>query len=200
DVVPAIQTDTQKYAFFPTTAPGTFLFHLVGTDWGGQTSEFTAQLYFVERGGNFTEAVAAYNAAGVGKLDLAGQKVAFAPQQKAGDTTLHAKTLAFSAQLQSPASFTAPFYPQMDNADVVVPSIQNLTGGSGEMQIEYFPGYVAAGLGPGEVFAQKTGTPLPVMFNGKQSGGVATPNLTVSGLSRKFGAVSGKTPDVASGS
>ena len=32
-------------------------------------------------------------------------------------------------------------------------------------------------------------------FNGKQSGGVATPNLTVSGLSRKFGTVSGSTPD-----
>jgi hypothetical protein len=32
-------------------------------------------------------------------------------------------------------------------------------------------------------------------FNGKQSGGVATPNLTVSGLSRKFGTVSGSTPN-----
>jgi hypothetical protein len=54
-------------------------------------------------------------------------------------------------------------------------------------------------MGPGEVFAQKIGTPLAVGFNGKQSGGVATPNLTVSGLSRKFGTVSGATPDAVAG-
>ena len=88
----------------------------------------------------------------------------------------------------------------MEGADVVVPSIAQLTGGSGDMPIEYFPGYVSGGIGPGEVFVQKTGAPLSVTFNGKQSGGVATPNLTVSGLSRKFGTVSGATPNnVAAG-
>jgi hypothetical protein len=78
----------------------------------------------------------------------------------------------------------------------VVPAIQQVSGGSGEMPIEFFADYVNNGMGKGEVFAQnKTGTtPLSVGFNGKQSGGVATPNLTVSGLSRKFGTVSGSNP------
>jgi hypothetical protein len=200
DVVPAID-HSGRYAFFPTGGPGTFLFHLIGTDWERQTSEFSAPLYFVERGGDFAQAVTAYNTSGTGQRDLAGQKVAFAAPGNPGDTTLNAKTLTFSAQPSAPSpTAISPFYPQMDGADVVVPAIQQLTGGPGDMSIQYFPGYLTGGLGPGEVFAQNTGAPLAVVFNGKQSGGVATPNLTVSGLSRKLGAVSGPTPDaVASG-
>jgi len=88
----------------------------------------------------------------------------------------------------------------MEQADVVVPAIQQVTGGAGEMPVQYYSPYLASGLGVGEVFLQKVGAPLAVGFNGKQSGGVATPNLTVSGLSRKFGTVSGATPDkVATG-
>jgi hypothetical protein len=199
DVVPAVDA-LGRYSFFPTTGPGTFLFHIIGTDWEGQTSEFTAPLYFVERGGDFAHAVNAYNASGTGQRDLAGQKIAFAAPNKPGDTTLHAKSLTFSAQPPSPvATAISPFHPQMDVAEVVVPSVQQLTGGSGDLQIVYFAGYLSGGMGPGEVFAQKTGTPLAVGFNGKQSGGVATPNLSVSGLSRKFGTVSGATPDAVAG-
>ena len=77
---------------------------------------------------------------------------------------------------------------------MVVPAIQQLSGGSGEMPIKFFADYLDTGMGLGEVFAQNTDAPLPVGFNGKQSGGVATPNLTVSGLSRKFGTVSGTDP------
>src|SRR5271170_3435602 len=90
----------------------------------------------------------------------------------------------------------------MEGADVVVPSIQQLTGGPGAMSIVYYPPYLTSGMNAGEVFAQTAGSPLvplKVGFNGKQSGGVATPNLTVSGLSRKFGTVSGATPDNVAG-
>jgi hypothetical protein len=203
DVVPALD-DLQRYAFFPTTGPNTFLFHIIGTDWEGQTAEFTAPLYFVERGGDFPKAVATYNSSGTGIRDFAGQKVAFAPSNRAGDTTFHASTLTFSAQPASPSPFSpSPFYPQVDGADIVVPSIQQLSGGSGALSVVYYNPYVAGGMNAGEVFLQKAGSPivpLSVGFNGKQSGGVATPNLTVSGLSRKFGTVSGATPDnVASG-
>jgi hypothetical protein len=200
DVVPAVDGQG-AYSFFPTAGPNSFLFHIVGVDWDGQTSEFSAPLYFVERGGDYANAVNVYNASGAGTRDLSGQKVAFAPSNKPGDATLQTGALTLNAQLlAAPPPDVAPFFPLMSNADVVVPSIQQLTGGSGAMSIQYFDGYVSGGLGPGEVFAKKTGSPLPVGFNGKQSGGVATPNLTVSGLSRKFGTVSGATPDnVAAG-
>lgn len=190
-----------RYSFFPTTGPNSFLFHVIGTDWEEQTSEFSAPLYFVERGGDFAHAVTVYNGSGTGTRDLSGQKVAFARPNNPGDTTLHASAMTFSAQPPTPSpTSVAPFFPQMDGADVTVPSIQQLTGGSGALSIVYFHGYITGGMGRGEVFAQKAGTPVPVGFNGKQSGGVATPNLTVSGLSRKFGTVSGANPNnVASG-
>jgi hypothetical protein len=200
DVSPALDT-SKHYAFFPTNGANSFLFHIVGTDWEGQTSEFTAPLYFIERGGNYSQAVVTYNTSGTGNRDLAGQKVAFAPHNKSGDTTFHASTLTFSAQPVSPSpSSPSPFYPQVDGADIVVPSIQQLSGGSGAMSVVYYAPYVSSGINHGEVFLQNAGSPLSVGFNGKQSGGVATPNLTVSGLSRKFGTVSGPTPDnVANG-
>ncbi len=201
DVVPQVvpgPDGTERYAFFPTNGPNTFLFHIIGTDWEENTSEFSAPLYFVERGGDFTKAVQAYNASGTGTRPLAGQKIAFAQPNHPADTSLQTNTLTFSAQPAPPAvpdpKAISPFFPRMDAADVVVPAIQQLTGGSGEMPIQFFSDYVTNGMGPGEVFAQKTGAPLTVGFNGKQSGGVATPNLTVSGLSRKFGTVSGSDP------
>lgn len=195
DVVPAVDS-SGRYSFFPTTGPNTFLFHIIGTDWEGQTSEFSAPLYFVERGGDFAGAVTAYNTSGTGTRKLSGQKVAFAQPNNPGDTSLATNTMTFSAQPPAPPpTAIAPFFPKMDSADVTVPSIQQLTGGAGELAIQYFPDYVTNGMNAGEVFAQKVGSPLSVGFNGKQSGGVATPNLTVSGLSRKFGTVSGSTPD-----
>jgi hypothetical protein len=195
DLVPAVDAQG-KYSFFPTDGPNSFLFHVVGVDYDGQTSEFAAPLYFVEQGGDYQNAVNNYNGSGTGTRDLSGQKVAFAPSNAPGDTTLHTSTMTFSAQLLNvPPNSPLLFFPQMTGADVVVPAIQQLTGGSGAMSIQYYGNYISGGLGQGEVFAQKAGSPLPVGFNGKQSGGVATPNLTVSGLSRKFGTVSGATPD-----
>jgi len=202
DVVPALD-DFGRYAFFPVNGPNTFLFHIIGTDWDGQTSEFSAPLYFVERGGDLPKAVSTYNSSGTGTRDLAGQQIAFAAHNKPGDTTLHATALTFSAQPVTPPTFSpSPFYPQLDGADVVVPSIQQISGGTGELSVVYYQPYVAGGMNAGEVFLQKAGSPivpLQVGFNGKQSGGVATPNLTVSGLSRKFGTVSGATPDNVAG-
>jgi hypothetical protein len=195
DSVPQVDS-SGAYSFFPTNGPNTFLFHIIGTDWEGKTSEFSAPLYFVERDGVLANAVTQYNVSGTGTRQLSGQSIAFAASNKPGDTALHTNTLTFSAQPPFPSiSAPLPFFPQMDAADVVVPAIQQISGGSGEMPIQFFPDYIASGMGPGEVFAQKTGTPQSVGFNGKQSGGVATPNLTVSGLSRKFGTVSGSTPN-----
>jgi hypothetical protein len=198
DVVPHVvpgPDGSARYAFFPTNGANSFLFHIIGTDWEGNTSEFSAPLYFVERGGDFTKAVAAYNSSGTGLRALAGQKIAFAQPNKPSDTSLQTSSLTFSAQPAAPPpTAVAPFFPSMDAAQVVVPAIQQLSGGSGEMGIKFFADYLNTGMGLGEVFAENTDAPLPVGFNGKQSGGVATPSLTVSGLSRKFGTVSGSDP------
>ena len=215
DLDPAsIVTDKNgMYSFFARVNNNPFLFHLAGQDaeqQAQQISDFTTPLYFVERGGDYPGAVSNYNGSGLNMRDMAGQKIAFAPSNNVGDTTLHASAMTFATA--PPSGTEPPFFPQMLGADVVVPAIQQVTGQPGATSIKLYDKYVSGvfgpdGFGPGGVFVQtvdpvtKLPTTLPVGFNGAQSGGVATPNLTVSGLSRKFGTVSGLSPDnIAGGS
>lgn len=81
-----------RYSFFPKVGGDYFQFHLVGQDaeqQAQQTSEFSTPLYFVERGGDYTNAVGRYNTSNLNQRNLEGQKIAYAPSNKAGDTTLH---------------------------------------------------------------------------------------------------------------
>jgi len=183
------------YSFFPQVTAGVnFPFHILGQDAEqqyAQSSDFVAGLYFVERGGLYDTAVLNYNGSSAGSLSLAGQKVAFAPSGKAGDTTLATTSIVFTA---SDTNHDVPFFPQMESAQVSVPAIQQVTGRSGNTGVSYFTDYLASDqLNPGEVFLQTLAN-VGVTFSGDQSGGVATPNLQVSGLSRKFGTVSGTDP------
>ena len=184
-----------KYSFFPKVGGQLFHFHLIGTDAEGQTSEFTTPLYFVELGGDYADAVNKWQTSGERTRDLAGQKIAYAASSKAGDTTLVTSNLTFDATLRAG---DPPFFPQMAGASVSVPAIQQITGQPGAVSIEYFPDYVSGDFGPGGVFVRTIAT-LGVGFRGDQSGGVATPNLQVSGLSRRFGTVSGTLNKIASG-
>jgi hypothetical protein len=190
------ETVNGKFSFFPKVGGQLFRFHLVGTDAEGQTHEFTSPLYFVELGGDFADAVNKWQTSGVRTRDLSGQKIAYAASSKPGDTTLQTSSLTFDAVLRAG---DPPFFPQMAGAAVRVPAIQQITGQPGAVSIEYFPDYVASDFGAGGVFVRTAGAPLAVGFRGDQSGGVATPNLQVSGLSRRFGTVSGPLNKIASG-
>jgi hypothetical protein len=184
------------YAFFPTVNGKKFQFHLVGEDAEGQPADFPTPLFFMELGGNASAAVDAWNLSGETTRNMAGQKIAFAQSAKAGDTTLHASTITVNAKV-GPGD--PPFFPAMKQAEVNVPAIQQITGGDGAMTVEYFPDYLTNDFKAGGVFVQKQGSPLPVDFNGQQSGGVATPSMQVSGLSRRFGTVSGPITDIGGG-
>jgi hypothetical protein len=188
------------YAFFPTVNGQRFQFHLVGEDSEGQTTDFTSPLYFVELGGLYDGpdgAVAKWNTSVETRRNTAGQKIAFAKSDKPSDTTLHASTMTIEAR-RFPGE-NPPFFPAMTQAEVNVPAIQQVSGGNGAMTVEFFPDYLTNNFKAGGVFAQKQGGPLPVTFNGQQSGGVATPNMQVSGLSRRFGTVSGPITDIGGG-
>jgi hypothetical protein len=185
------------YAFFPTVNGNQFQFHLVGEDAEGQTTDFTTPLFFMELGGTPAKAATAWNTSGETTRNMGGQKIAFAQSAKPGDTTLHASNMTIEAQ--DVAGGDPPFFPRMKRAEVNVPAIQQVAGGSGAMTVEFFPDYLANGFKPGGVFVQKQGGPLPVAFNGQQSGGIATPSMQVSGLSRRFGTVSGPISDIGSG-
>ncbi len=120
------------YSFFPQVTSGVnFPFHIVGQDAEQQypqSSDFSAGLYFVERGGLYDTAVSNYNGSPAGTLPLAGQKLAFAPSGKAGDTTLATASVTFTAVA---TNHDVPFFPQMKGAQVSVPAIEQVTGKGG---------------------------------------------------------------------
>jgi hypothetical protein len=193
------QLDGGIYSFFPKVGGQFFLFHLVGVDVDGQTAEFTAPLYFVEQSGAGHYATAAnnWNGSGQTQRDLGGQKVAYAPSSapSAGDAALDTARMTITTTLLGD---DPPFAPQMSGADVNVPSVQQLTGNPGAVSIQLYPDYVANDFKAGDVYVQTLST-LGVGFRGDQSGGVATPNLQVNGLSRRFGTVSGTLNTIANG-
>ena len=200
------QTDPTDgyYSFIPMVNGTPYLFHLVGQDaeqQGTQTSEFTSPLYFVEFSNDviYQHAVSNYQASGLRKRPLNGQKVAFAKSSKAGDTSFQTVDITFSAVKRPNGLLPPVFFPQMDGANVSVPAIQQVTGNSGALAIRFYQKYVDGDFGAGGVFVENAASALNVAFRGDQSGGVATPNLNVTGLSRQFGTVSGTLDNIASG-
>lgn len=212
-------------AFWPQVGGTDFLFHCIGQDQDGQRTEFTAPLAFVG-----VENFVAYDATQMATLEnlyqgssddyptrhtrlTNGAKVAFAPSNSPGDTTLHAADITFDAFVP-PDSTPLPddqprFYPTVKASTVGIPAVEALLRTGQRPQIKLSDHYLIDGLGganAGEVFAEILDTTRPaVTFGGSNSGGtgtpgVATPNLSISALSRVFGPVGGDMIDqVAAG-
>ena len=77
--------------------------------------------------------------------------------------------------------------PEVVSAQVHVPAVEQLIGAATATKLTIDKDYVAGwkGTPAGEVFARLDG--LPLEFKADQSGGVATPNIMIGGLSRRFG-------------
>ena len=199
-----------------------FLFDLIGTDWAGQTTELDAPLIFVKLGTSPTaihDLVNAYNAAAPDdpetkrKRPVNGQKVAFAPETKRGDTSFDVAHLLLGAQ-GALNEFVgalnlaqeAPFFPDLVQAGVRLPAAEQLAGKIlGEALVGIDPAFVLGGFdagNPGEVFLSVLDDGLGQLgFGGgaDRSGGIATPDLSVAGLSRLLGPVGGALEKVRAG-
>jgi hypothetical protein len=187
--------------FFPMVGGNPFLFHVIGTDRDNVTSEFTAPMVFVlQDTGNQGLGMTDYTSAALGfrKRDLSGQQVAFAQASSVpGNAALHTSTMTFSVAsfaVGIPGPPDQPvFYPVLDHdhaADVSIPALQQITGSTSTVDVKFYDDYVNNNFKKGGVFLQLVNS-LPVGFSGDQTGGVATPDLSVGGLSRDFGTVSG---------
>ncbi len=223
--IPGVGAHTTD-AFWPQIGKQDFLFHCIGQDQDGQRTEFTAPLAFIG-----VENFVAYDAAQMSKVETLyhggggpyptrrtrptnGAKVAFAPSNRPGDTTLHAADITFDAFVPPP---TTPlpddqprFYPILRAATVGIPAVEALLRTGQKPHIKLSDHYLIHDLGGannvGEVFAEILDTTRPtVSFGGSTSGGtstpgVVTPNLSISALSRVLGPVGGDMVDqVASG-
>jgi hypothetical protein len=182
-----------------------FLFGLVGEDWRGETSDFTAPLIFLDQGWakkqtDVDKAIKEYTIdAPVERRRRGwdGQDVAYAEVkgENLAATTLSTQNTTLGARSLACLVGDRPlFLPQVDQARVRIPAVEALTGGQ-ESDIKISPLYRDHGFGGknagGEVFVEVIGA-SPLTFSADRSGGVATPNINIAGISRKNGPVGGQ--------
>ena len=128
-------------------------------------------------------------------------------------SSLDAKALSFSTLLPTemanddwpgaaPPPAAAPYYLHVDAASIRLPSAAHLTGTNDLAEFAYFDVYKKSGLGPparggvyeniGHVFGTLArGPAIKFSKDPLSSGGIATPDITPTAISRKYGAVIG---------
>ncbi|WP_143005545.1 hypothetical protein [Desulforhopalus singaporensis] len=202
---------SDRQAFWVYVAGKPFLFSLTGEDWNGVRSDFTAPVIFLDqskaKNSQFVTRVIRDEYEKDEHLEKrkrawGGQRVAFAEITGANPmaTTLDTHTFTFTAEQVEcgDAPGDRPlFFPVMDHAQVRIPAVEALTGGQ-LTTIKMSKLYEQYGFegknGQGEIYAQVVGA-NPLIFNADQSGGVATPNINIAGLSRRMGPVGGNVAE-----
>lgn len=150
-------------------------------------------------------------------VPLQGQRLAFAKPHAPDDTTYAVRTLTFGAEVPAKDTYDnkmnkrEPRYvPVMRRAEIDVPAIQQIAQTSDPATVVFAHAYLAhefAGddqnQNPGQVFlaADPDTTPLDVKFSTRadRSGGLVAPDMSLAGLSRITGPVSGKLDTAAAG-
>lgn len=203
-------------AFVPILGSQPLLFQVRGEDWAGRTSSFDVPVIFVPNTRVFGDGAAPIEEMVAGEYrklterrrDLAGQRVAIAPPRVAGDTTVKMSRLRIDGEVLAepdrPALFAAgqpPWYPVMDTAAVTIPAAQTARPDEPDapVEIRLFGPYVDKGLdiAAEEIEQNAAGIyaelveQVPLPFPPDAAGGVLSPNLLVSGLSRELGVTAG---------
>ena len=172
-----------------------FRFHAVGTDHDNREVDFTLPLIFASISDTAVSAAkqaidVAYNAAADRAADFMGANVAFTPLDGSDNPLLATRAVLFKADpgLKPPL---------LQDASITIPALAALLGKDQTVRIAYDDtgehGYATNGYVPANVigvFAKLVDT-LPLGFRADQAGGFATPNQTLSALSRGHGPVAG---------
>ncbi len=212
--------------FVPIVNGAPFQFHFVGTDWVGQQSAFTAPAVFVYQQDGFNAAncttvrnayngLAVTDARRIGTFD--GKEVAFAASNTAGDTNLGVQSMVFGAGAGTApttggaqnafVSHDQPLcYPNLAQANVVLSAAAQAAGGGSALSnpaVSYHPTFVTndfnSAANKGNVYLSILSGAPNLQFGSGSSGGVITPNLALSGLSRSLGPVAGDLDSLLAG-
>ena len=214
---------TNAEAFWPVYGTEAYKFQFIGEDWDGKHSEFDMPVIFTmfstafdtTKLGKVRNEYAAEANAERRKADFKGQKVAYAESSEPGDTTCETYDFSFDGNTMNFSNIASileqmkeedqpPFYPTLNNADVSLPHLRHLVGKQSKVNISYSIGYKTGGFGvsqnKGEVWA-KIKDPISLQFGGSpdKSCGVASPDMSIGGISRAFGPVGGAADKLASG-
>ena len=178
-------------------------FHIEGADWDGSIIGFAAPLIFVpassDAGADIGKLVDAYNGQAGGlpavqeanvrrNIPIGGQKVAFAPSQKPGDTALETDSLILGALN---ATGSSHFLPAMSGARVNNQALRQISRNARPSLIRFEKSFLDAPSSTfgnaGEIFA-RIDAPAGVTFPVEKTGGLVAPDFTPQGISRSFGA------------
>ena len=215
--------------FWPFVGKRPFLFHVVATDTAGQSVDMAMPLVFIDQRETDHDYDASlvpddlvndYRARTwpgssqlLATVPLGGQTLAFARNGTPDDTSFPVRTITFDAEVPIKQRYDAMpprqprFVPVLHRAVVDVPALQRLAPSTAPATLHYPAPYLAnefVGSNAGEVFlaVAPDASQVPIDF-GKQadrSGGFLAPNLSLSGLSRVTGPVSGELATAISGS
>ncbi len=145
---------------------------------------------------------------------LRRQRVALATSAKAGDTSVEADTITFNGFVEAhniklrnySENLSKPlFYPKVDEAEVRIAALAQLTGSPKSNTIVWNARFLQSGFtnNQGEVFVDVLSKPgmaqLDFSSQGDRSGGFVQPNLTPSALSRLTGPVTGNVSNFMDG-
>lgn len=213
-------------AFVPAAGGQPFLFHLAAQDWAGGFVDLAMPLVFVPDGTPWRDAMAPLQEAG--PVPLRGQQVALgreapaaagglpvqtlqsaaqavhhvalggeAPAAGAGATTLPVQALQFAAQAVE-GDQHMPFFPYVSKAHVRIPVIDRLVGSASQVSAVTVT-LTNPDSGTGQIFAQLADGPLALGIPTDKAGGLVTPNLSITGLSRTLGPVPPVLAQIAGG-
>jgi hypothetical protein len=182
-----------------------FAFPLRGHDLLGNPASFDAPAIFVTRTGladpatmsAVSTAYAAQRGAAT-RSTFDGQRIAFAPEDRPGDTSFETRTLDFADGNYAGAIYDRPFYPRIAGARIELTAVRALSSTAGfseGVDASFTDAYLASGFDAGGNPAQalfaladpSNGQPISIGFEGDKALGVASPSMSIGSLSRKLG-------------
>lgn len=195
-----------EYSFWIEVGGNDFKFHAVGQDSENHTIDFTAALIFVPNSDAVLPAIESIrteykNAKAKDGLSnrrvcqVLGQPITYAPVNgdASDNTTLTTRSLYFDTD----NAVIAKFLPRLDKAAVNLTAVEQLIGTTAATEIKYFANYLNSDFDSGnEVFAELLDK-VQSNFSADKAGGIATPNLSISSVTRKLGAAAGDLANAA---
>jgi len=215
--------------FWPNVGGQPFKFNLVATDTAGNQIDLAMPLIFVGKEqtdkdyadsvipDQVVQAYAQDHWPGSSKkraqVPAGGQRMGLAESAAPDDTVFAAQSLTFGAEVPIQATYDKldwrqpRFFPVVRSAEIDVPSLQSIAHTSQPAGVVFAGVYLKEGFetaNAGEVFLAKNpaAPDFGVTFSdkGDRSGGLITPDLSLSGLSRVTGPISGDLATAAVGS
>jgi hypothetical protein len=210
---PDIDPPSDPRCFIPKIATKPFLFSLVVTDVEGNQHSVKAPLVFVDKSlDDFPDQLgpkldAVYNSKQEATIGFGGQRVAFAPAKGLDDTTFETTTISFEATVPDGVAKATPgphFLPRIVSAKVAVPAIRQLARGPENLSVSYHStflehGFAANSPNKGEVLFTVAPTDFDLKEKADKTGGLASPSMVISGISRLTGPVAGNLDTIKQG-